>query len=196
MQVNWRTNRNTVAAFSPALAQTVDERFLRSPSSRPSWSAPAERSGDGAFERAIMIEQSTRLVRAKAVSRCACHRSSRRASPSGAVTNRFLVAALGRKPDSLKSHTMRHRKLLEYLLDAESEAEVLDIFKLRGLLQDPIPNVHIRLLSVKEPKSYNETMPAWTPERRVMGKLATLFGKIFSLWRMRPFSREESWPAR
>ena len=36
-------------------------------------------SGDGAFERAMTIEQSTRLVRAKAVSRRACHRSPRHA---------------------------------------------------------------------------------------------------------------------
>ena len=31
--------------------------------------------GDGAFGRAMMVEQPTRLVRTKAVSRCACHRS-------------------------------------------------------------------------------------------------------------------------
>src|SRR6478736_2454702 len=40
-----------------------------------SWTAPAERSGDGAFERAKRVEFSTRAVRAKAVSRSACHRS-------------------------------------------------------------------------------------------------------------------------
>jgi hypothetical protein len=34
-------------------------------------------SGDGAFGRTTMMERSTRLVRAKAVSRCACHRSPR-----------------------------------------------------------------------------------------------------------------------
>ena len=43
-------------------------------------------SGDGAFGRARMIEPATRLVRAKAVSRCACHRSPRRASPGGATS--------------------------------------------------------------------------------------------------------------
>lgn len=32
---------------------------------------------------------------------------------------------------------MRDRNLIEFLLNAESEAEVLDVFKLRGLLQDP-----------------------------------------------------------
>ena len=37
-------------------------------------------SGDGAFGRMMMMEQSTRLVRAKAVSRCACHRSPRHAA--------------------------------------------------------------------------------------------------------------------
>jgi hypothetical protein len=43
-------------------------------------------SGDGAFGRTMMIEQSARLVRAKAVSRCACHRSPRHA---GAFTVTF-----------------------------------------------------------------------------------------------------------
>ncbi len=42
-------------------------------------------SGDGAFGRAMMMEQSTRLVRAKAVSRCASHRIPRHA---GAMAGR------------------------------------------------------------------------------------------------------------
>ena len=44
---------------------------------RVSWSAPAKRSGDGALGRTMMIEQSIRLVRVKAVSRPTCHRSPR-----------------------------------------------------------------------------------------------------------------------
>jgi hypothetical protein len=46
-----------------------------------SWTAPAERSGDGAFERARRVEVSTRVERAKAVSRVACHRSPKRLVP-------------------------------------------------------------------------------------------------------------------
>ena len=41
-----------------------------------SWSAPAERSGDGAFERAEIVRSGRRFSCVpKAVSRCACHRS-------------------------------------------------------------------------------------------------------------------------
>ena len=39
------------------------------------WTAPAERSGDGAFERTVRFTISTRLARAKAAWRCASRRS-------------------------------------------------------------------------------------------------------------------------
>ena len=39
------------------------------------WTAPAERSGNGAFGRTMSFEIKDWFVRAKAVSRFACHRS-------------------------------------------------------------------------------------------------------------------------
>jgi len=64
-------------------------------------------SGDGAFERTTMTEPPTRLVRAKAVSRCACHRSPRHA---GATTMAHgLAQRLGvRQPSGA---LVRHAKI-------------------------------------------------------------------------------------